>query len=76
LIFSSPERVNAEWERLVRLVYDKPAIVEPKLGSVPAFIKNPQSLPNMTTRELFSYREASKKAAGWLISTGMIIWIP
>jgi hypothetical protein len=59
--FSSPERANAEWEKLVRLIYDKPAIVEPELGSIPAFIKNPQSLPNMTARKLFSYREAFEK---------------
>lgn len=59
--FSSPERANAEWEKLVRLIYDKPAIVEPELGSIPAFIKKPQSLPNMTARKLFSYREAFEK---------------
>jgi hypothetical protein len=59
--FSSPERVNAEWETLVRLIFDKPAIVEPELGPVPAFIKNPQSLPIMTTRKLLSYREAFQK---------------
>jgi TIR domain len=59
--FSSPERANSEWERLVRLIYDKPAIVEPTLGQVPAFIKNPQSLPNMTARKLISYREAFEK---------------
>ena len=59
--FSSPEKANSEWERLVRLIYDKPAIVEPELGQVPAFIKNPQSLPNMTARKLSSYREAFEK---------------
>ena len=64
--FSSPERANAEWERLIRLIYDKPAIVEPELGPVPAFIKNPQSLPNMTTRKLLSYREAFEKGGSMM----------
>jgi len=50
-------------EKLVRLVFDKPAIVEPELGPIPAFIKNPQSLPNMTARKLSSYREAFEKGS-------------
>ena len=61
--FSSPEKVNAEWEKLVRLIYDKPAIVEPELGPVPGFIKSPQSLPSTTARKFLSYRDAFGKGA-------------
>lgn len=36
--FSSPEKRNQNWERLVRLLHGKPARVKPKVGSAPAFL--------------------------------------
>jgi hypothetical protein len=36
--FSSPEAVNENWERLVRLLFGKPANEKPKLGKPPAYI--------------------------------------
>lgn len=36
--FSTPEAVNENWERLIRLLFDKPLYVKPKLGKPPAYI--------------------------------------
>jgi hypothetical protein len=36
--FSSPEAVNENWERLIRLLYGKPMNEKPKLGKPPAYV--------------------------------------
>ncbi|WGK69355.1 TIR domain-containing protein [Candidatus Haliotispira prima] len=36
--FSSVEKVNLNWEQLVRLIYDKPLMVKPKKGNKPQYI--------------------------------------
>lgn len=36
--FSSPEKRNQNWERLVRLLHGKPARVKPTVGSAPDFL--------------------------------------
>lgn len=41
--FSSPEAVNENWERLIRLLFGKPLIVKPTLGKPPAYIDAPGS---------------------------------
>ena len=45
--FSTPEAVNENWERLIRLLYGKPLIQKSSLGKPPAYIredtKNPSS---------------------------------
>lgn len=38
--FSTFEKVNENWEKLVRLLYDKPLHVKPVLGKPPAYITN------------------------------------
>ena len=38
LDFSSPEKENANWERLVRRLYGKPELVKPELGQRPAYL--------------------------------------
>jgi len=44
--FSSPETVNSNWERLIRLIFGKPLNEKPKLGKPPAYINNDSSLPS------------------------------
>lgn len=43
--FSSAEAVNENWEQLIRLLFGKPQYIKPKLGPVPAYIKNEASAP-------------------------------
>lgn len=38
--FSSPEATNKNWESLIRLIYDKPAIEKPPLGKPPAYLSD------------------------------------
>jgi hypothetical protein len=44
--FSSPEKVNANWEQLVRLIFDKPLHEKPKLGKPPVYITNDINTPS------------------------------
>lgn len=43
--FSSPEAVNENWEKLVRLIFGKPLHEKPKLGKPPAYITNDTASP-------------------------------
>ena len=43
--FSTPEAVNENWERLVRLIFGKPLHEKPKLGQPPAYITNDTASP-------------------------------
>ena len=43
--FSSAEAVNQNWERLVRLLHNKPAYVKPQLGSPPAYLAESLASP-------------------------------
>lgn len=44
--FSSPEAVNDNWERLIRLIFGKPLHEKPKLGKPPAYITNDTASPS------------------------------
>lgn len=43
--FSSPEAANDNWERLIRLLYGKPAFEKPTLGTAPTYITANVSAP-------------------------------
>lgn len=43
--FSSPEAVNQNWERLLRLLFGKPLHEKPTLGKTPAYITDDTSRP-------------------------------
>lgn len=43
--FSSPEAVNDNWERLIRLLYGKPAHQKPALGDAPTYITTDATVP-------------------------------
>jgi hypothetical protein len=44
--FSSPEAVNENWERLIRLIYGKPLYEKQKLGKAPAYITADTASPS------------------------------
>lgn len=48
--FSTPEAVNAHWERLVRLLYGKPLHEKPQVGKTPAFVTEENTLPSTSAR--------------------------
>ncbi|MGV3660993.1 MAG: SEFIR domain-containing protein [Prosthecobacter sp.] len=52
--FSTPEAVNGNWERLVRLLYGKPLHQKPKLGKAPAYILEDGKLPSMPAQMKFN----------------------
>ncbi|MGV3518720.1 TIR domain-containing protein [Luteitalea sp.] len=43
--FSSPEAANENWERLVRVLYGKPAHTKPALGRAPTFVAADFTVP-------------------------------
>lgn len=43
--FSTPEAANENWERLIRLLYGKPAHEKPTLGKPPSYITTDTSVP-------------------------------
>ena len=43
--FSTPEAVNENWERLIRLLYGKPLHEKPSLGRPPAYIREDTAAP-------------------------------
>ncbi|HHE5698206.1 TPA: SEFIR domain-containing protein [Citrobacter amalonaticus] len=43
--FSSPEKVNDNWERLIRLLYGKPEFTKPPLGKPPVYLEQDTSNP-------------------------------
>lgn len=57
--FSTPERVNAQWEKLIRLIFDKPAVVLPPVGKPPAYIVEPRAKPHLTAGKFAAFREAA-----------------
>lgn len=44
--FSTPEAVNENWERLIRLLYGKPLLQKPSLGKPPAYIREDTETPS------------------------------
>jgi hypothetical protein len=43
--FSTPEAVNGNWERLIRVIYGKPRFEKPKLGKPPIYITSDIAIP-------------------------------
>jgi hypothetical protein len=59
--FSTPEKVNANWQRLVRLIYGLDENVEPSLGPVPSFILDPTRPGNTSARKLENYVQSVRQ---------------
>ncbi|WP_431700614.1 SEFIR domain-containing protein [Pseudomonas sp. BR20] len=59
LNFSSLEHVNENWERLIRLLNNKPLFQKPKLGKPPSYITSDDSEPQMpSVNKLASLKQA------------------
>lgn len=52
--FSSPEAVNGNWERLIRLLFGKPLHEKPKLGKPPAYISEDSVAPSSPARAKYA----------------------
>jgi SEFIR domain len=52
--FSSPEAVNGNWERLIRLLFGKPLHEKPKLGKPPAYISEDSVAPSSPAKAKYS----------------------
>lgn len=51
--FSSPESVNENWERLIRLLFGKPLHEKPKLGKPPAYVTDDSAVPSSPARSKY-----------------------
>ncbi len=58
LDFSTPENVNANWERLLRVLYGKPIYEKPTLGKPPSFLLDDTRPSLPTIGKYNSLREA------------------
>lgn len=47
--FSTPEAINENWEKLIRVLYGKPIHEKPSLGSPPSFITESETRPSLPT---------------------------
>lgn len=57
--FSSPEKSNENWERLIRLIYDKPLYEKPALGPPPVYVKEGAAAPASPLKwKLENFRQA------------------
>jgi len=57
--FSSPEEVNENWEKLIRLIFGKPLYEKPKLGKPPAYITSDITSPSSPAITKFNtFRQA------------------
>ncbi len=57
--FSSPEKVNENWERLLRLLFGKPLHQKPKLGRAPAYVTHDAATPSSPAQPKYrSLRQA------------------
>lgn len=57
--FSSPEAVNQNWERLIRLIFGKPLHEKPQLGKPPAYIATDRTSPSSPAITKFNaFRQA------------------
>lgn len=57
--FSSPEAVNENWERLIRLIFGRPLHEKPKLGKPPAYINDETETPSSPAITKFNaFRQA------------------
>ena len=57
--FSSDQKVNENWERLIRIIYGKPEFIKPAIGSTPSYISSDTPVPAVGVSAKFnSLRQA------------------
>jgi len=61
--FSTPEKVEENWEILLRDLFEQPLHQKPPLGKPPAYITTPQLPARPSTSKFASWRQAIHRAA-------------
>jgi hypothetical protein len=56
--FSSPERVNENWDQLIRALYGKPLYTKPALGKPPSYLLDDEKIPLPTLGKFAALRQA------------------
>ncbi len=64
--FSSDEKVNANWEQLVRTLHGQPRYMKPKLGRPPAYLAETSSVPDPARRRFQELKRAVETNAASL----------
>ena len=52
--FSNEQKINENWERLIRLLHGKPQYIKPKIGRPPSYINNDVHVPAIGTSVKFN----------------------
>ena len=52
--FSTPEKENDNWERLIRVLYGQPEFTKPKLGKPPAYLQQSAAAPTYEMHAKFN----------------------
>ncbi len=60
--FSSPEKVNENWERLIRNLYGMPLYEKPKVGEPPAYLKATTTPPSPAKQRFALLRQSILEA--------------
>ncbi len=60
--FSSNEKVRDSWESLIRVLYDRPRLVKPKLGAIPKYLDEDSVENNSVIREKLEVFRSAVKA--------------
>ncbi len=59
---SSPEKLNENWERLIRTLYGKPALVKPQIGATPSYItENREVIESPAQFKFIAFKESFMK---------------
>ena len=59
--FSTPEAANENWEKLVRRIFNRPALTKPKLGKPPSYLEEGRAPASLTASKFFGFKDAILK---------------
>ncbi len=62
--FSNSEKVNEEWEKLIRKLFNKPLLKKPEPGKPPAYILESEKPANLTRPKYETLRDAVLRGKG------------
>jgi TIR domain len=66
--FSTPEKVQENWETLLRDLFEQPLHQKPALGTPPAYITTPQLPSRPAASKFASWRQAANRGAATALS--------
>lgn len=52
--FSNEQKINANWEQLLRVLYDKPQFIKPEIGKAPSYITSDVPVPAIGSSAKFN----------------------